>query len=302
MPEVNVLDFNLMGSLMKDLHQEFVRMYYLMLPVFFCLSIAVTWIRNPLGSPDFIDVLKRAVVSTLILAAFPEISQTILLIADGIAEKIDGMNSLDTVIRMAQEKSESYSMSPSSLLLQFNDLIVALLSFLSFLLLYIARYLTIAMYHFFWMFYIVSAPLLLLFNLFPSTTNVSANLFRGMIEVASWKIVWAILGAMLVSLSFGDAYKSEGSYLVIIVMNFVIAIAMLATPLLVKSIANQGAQAASSSFAQGAVAAMAAVPTKGMTIIASGKSLTQGAGQYAKTRIMKNSIEKKNTANQQGKV
>lgn len=288
-------DFNLMGSLMKDLHQEFVRLYYLMLPVFFCLSIAATWIRHPMGSPDFIDVLKRAVVSTLLLAAFPEISQTILLIADGIAEKIDGMNSLDTVIRMAQEKSESYSMSPSSLLLQFNDLIIALLSFLSFLLLYIARYLTIAMYHFFWMFYIVSAPLLLLFNLFPSTTNISANLFRGMIEIASWKIVWAILGAMLVSLSFGDAYKSEGSYLVIIVMNFVIAIAMLATPLLVKSIANQGAQAASSGFGQSAVAAMAAVPTKGMSIVASGKSFTKNASQYAKSRFMKNNFEKKSS-------
>ncbi len=286
-------DFNLMGTLMRDLHQEFVRIYYLMLPVFFCLSVVVTWVRSPHGSFDFIDVFKRAIVSTLLLAAFPEISQAIIFVADGIAERIDQVNNLDAVIRMAQEKSQSYSFSASSLLLQFNDLIVAVLAFLSFLILYIARYITIAMYHFYWVFYIVSAPLLLLFNLFPSTGNITANLFRGMIEVASWKIVWAILGAMLASLSFGDAYRAEGSYIVIIVMNFVIAVAMLATPLLVKSLASQGAAAMSSSLGQSAVAAMAAVPTKGLSYAAKGKMAVSGSKNYVGGKIANYQAEKK---------
>ena len=81
-------DFDLLGSLMRDLHQEFVRIYYLMLPVFFGLSIAVTWFRSPNGSIEFLDVLRRTVISTLLLVAFPDISQAILLIADGIAERI----------------------------------------------------------------------------------------------------------------------------------------------------------------------------------------------------------------------
>ncbi len=286
-------DFNLMGSLMRDLHQEFVRMYYLMLPVFFCLSIAVTWMRSPSGSLDFIDVLKRAIISTLLLAAFPEISQSIIFVADGIAEKIDSMNTLDAVIQMAKEKSASYPSGSASILLGFNDLLMATLSFLSFLILYIARYLMIAMYHFFWVFYIVSAPLLLLFNLVPATVNITANLFRGMIEVACWKIVWAILGAMLASLAFGDAYKAEGAYVTIIVMNFVIAIAMLATPLFVKSLGSQGAQAMSSSLGQQAVAAMAAVPTKGMSLAAKGKATYSGASGYASKKIANYQSEKK---------
>lgn len=277
---------------MRDLHQEFVRMYYLMLPVFFGLSIAVTWIRSPSGSPDFIDVLKRALISTLLLAAFPEISRAIIFVADGIAERIDHLNSLDNVIRMAQAKSQEYSGSTASLLLQFNDLVIAVLSFLSFLVLYIARYLTIAMYHFFWIFYMVSAPLLLLFNLFPSTANVTVNLFRGMIEVACWKIVWAILGAMLLSLSFGDAYKTEGNYLVLIVMNFVIAIAMLATPLLVKSLASQGAQGMSSSIGQTVVMAMAAVPTKGLSYAAKGKGYASKASNFARSKYANYKVDK----------
>lgn len=63
-------DWNVLGSLMTQLHQEFVRIYYLLLPVLFALSVAVTWFRHPQGSIEFVDVLKRAVISTLLLVAF----------------------------------------------------------------------------------------------------------------------------------------------------------------------------------------------------------------------------------------
>ena len=255
-------NFDLLGTLMRDLHQEFVRMYYLMLPVFFALSVAMTWFKSPQGSPEFIDVIKRAVISTILLVAFPDISKAIIFIADGIAERIDHLNSLDTIIRMAQEKSQNYSFSPTSILLQFNDLLIATLSFLSYLVLYIARYLTIAMYHFFWVFFTITAPLLLLFNMFASTSQITKNLFKGMIEVACWKIVWAILGAMLAALSFGDAYRAEGAYLTLIVMNFVIAIAMLMTPMMVRSLVGSGLQSMSSNIGATSVAAMAAGPAR----------------------------------------
>lgn len=285
--------FELLGSLARDLHQEFVNMYYLLLPVFFSLAVVVAWFRNPTGSPEFLDIVKRAIIATILLVAFPDISKAILYVADGITEKIDKLNSLDTLIRMAQEKSDSYSMSATSMLLQFNDLIIATLSFLSYLVLYIARYLTIAMYHFFWIFFMISAPLLLLFNLFEGTQQITKNLFKGMIEVACWKIVWAILGAMLASLAFGDAYQTEGSYVTIIVMNFVIAIAMIATPLFVKSLGSQGAHSMSSGIGQQAVAAMAAVPTKGMSIAAKGRAAYSGASSFVGKKYANYQAEKK---------
>jgi hypothetical protein len=239
--------FELLGSLMRDLHQEFVRIYYLMLPVFFALSVVVAWFRTPQGGPEFLDVLKRAFTATLLLAAFPDISQAIVFIADGVTEKIDAKNGIDTVIRMAEEKSQSYTFSPTSLLIQFDDLMIA-------------------MYHFFWLFFMVSSPLLLLFHLFSGTSQITSNLFKGMCEVASWKIVWAILGAMLTALAFGDAYQAEGSYLTIMVMNFVIATAMLMTPMMVRSIVGSGLQAMSSSLGAATVAAMAATPTKAIAV------------------------------------
>src|SRR3989338_5226444 len=102
--------FEVLGSLIRDLHMEFQRIYYLMLPVFFCLSVVVAWVNNPAGGPDFYDVIKRAVVSTLLLVAFPDLTQSIVGIADGIAEHIDNQGSLNAFIRMAGEKAQSYSM------------------------------------------------------------------------------------------------------------------------------------------------------------------------------------------------
>lgn len=275
--------FDLLGALARNLHQEFVRIYYLLLPVFFALSIALTWFKTPQGSFEFLETLKRAFVSTLLLVALPDISQAILFIADGITERIDHLNSLDNIIRMAQSKSQGYSLSPKSVLLQFNDLILATLSFLSFLVLYVARYITIAMYHFFWIFFMISGPLLLLFNLFQSTSQITVNLFKGMCEVASWKIVWAILGAMLTALSFGEAYKAEGNYLTLIVMNFMIALAMLATPLVVRSIVGSGFQSISSTLGPATVAAMSAAPARALMVSTRAKDTLQATQSYVRS-------------------
>jgi hypothetical protein len=131
----------------------------------------------------------------------------------------------------------------------------------------------------------ISAPLLLLFNLFEGTQQITKNLFKGMIEVACWKIVWAILGAMLAALSFGDAYQAEGSYLVLIVMNFVIAIAMLMTPSIVKSLVGGGMQSMSSAIGAASVAAMAAAPARAATMAATSRAAINTAGNFVHSKI-----------------
>ena len=292
-------DFGLLGSLMENLHQEFVNIYYLMLPVFFGLALIMAWFRSSGSAPDFLDVLKRAIISMILLVAFPDITRAIAFIAEGITNKIDAVNSLDTFLRMAQEKAQSYSFTPTSILLQFNDLVIAVLSFGSYLILYIARYLTIAMYHFFWVFFTISSPLMLLFNLFQGTSQITVNLFKGMIEVASWKIVWAILGAMLTALSFGNAYKTDGNYLTLIVMNFVIAVAMLMTPMMVRSIVGAGLHSMSSTLGPAAVTAMVAAPARAATTVATSREVLTNTQNFMRdkfSRLNPNQANKKDNS------
>lgn len=273
--------FEVLGSLVVNLHQEFVRIYYLILPVFFAVALVVGWVRGSSCGNDFVDTLKRAIVSTLLLVAFQDISQGILFIADGIAEKIDTMQGLEAVMKMAAEKSHGYSNSSMSLILQFDDFIIALLSFVSYLVLYFARYITVAMYYFFWIFLSVSAPLLLLFNMFPGTSQITSNLFRSMCEVASWKICWAILSAMLTALSFGDIYRTDGNYITLIVMNFVIAVAMLATPMMVRSIVGHGVAGMAPALGAAALATMAAGPARLAMTVNKGREVLNHTGGFA---------------------
>ena len=133
----------------------------------------------------------------------------------------------------------------------------------------------------------VTAPLLLLFNLFASTSQITINLFKGMMEVASWKIVWAILGAMLTALSFGDAYKAEGNYLTLIVMNFVIAIAMLATPMMVKSLVGSGLQSMSSTLDATAVAAMVAAPARAAMVVTKSRKALNATSTFARNQVQR---------------
>lgn len=276
-------NLEVLGTLVRDLYQGLSQLFYLMLPLTILFSIVFGYLKS--GDANYPDVIKRSFVAALLLASFPEVSNLILDICDGIALKIDNMSGLETFMRMAQEKSQSYAMAKNVLLLKFDDLFMAVLSFGSFILLYIARYITIALYYFYWVLLSICAPLMILCYIFPRTAGITANLYRGLIEVACWKIIWAVMSAMLTSISFGNIYQTEGSYLTLIVMNFVIAIAMLFTPMIMRSIIGEGVQATAQTI--GTTAALAAVtfPAKLASVHQVSREVLSNTRAYAGHKI-----------------
>ena len=271
--------FSLLGSLAKQLHQEFVQMYYLFLPVFFALAIALDWFKNPSGSPAFLETFKRAMIATLLVASFQEVSEMILLISNSVADRISDMSGFDTIFRMAKEKCQSYTLSPRTLIFGFDDMVISIISFGSYVVLYIARYITVSLYHFMWLLLSILAPLLMLFNLFRGTQMIPLNLFRSLIEVSCWKIVWAVLSAMITSLSFGNQYAADGNYLTIILLNFIIALAMLGTPMIVKSLVGSGLSTVAESLGMAAAVTLVAAPARVKTAFQIGRGvITDTAG------------------------
>lgn len=257
-------NFDVLGTLVRDIHGTLVGLFYLALPVAMLLAVVAGYFKN--GAPDYVDILRRSLVAAFLLVSFPEVSNLILDVCDGLAGKIDNLSGIDTFLHMAEQKSHTYAFAKNALLLKFDDLIIAFLSFVSFVLLYIARYISIALYYFYWILLSAISPVMILFYIFPSTSGITKNLYRGLIEVASWKIIWAVQSAMLTTLSLGSIYRTEGNYLTLIVLNFIIAIGMLCTPLVVKSIVGDGLHGTAQSFGPLAAAAMAATPAK-LTVV-----------------------------------
>lgn len=276
-------NLEVLGSLVRDLYQGLSQLFYVMLPLTILFSVVLGYLKS--GDANYPDIIKRSFVAALLLASFPEVSNVILDVCDGIAAKIDNMSGLETFMRMAQEKSQSYATAKNVLLLKFDDLFMAILSFGSFLLLLIARYITIALYYFYWVLLSVCAPLMILCYVFPKTANITANLYKGLIEVACWKILWAIMSAMLTSLSFGNIYQTQGSYLTLIVMNFVIAIALLFTPMLMRSLVGEGVHATAQTIGTTAVLAAAALPGKIATIQHVSREVLSNSHAFASQKI-----------------
>ena len=285
-------NLEVLGSLVRDLYQGLSQLFYVMLPLAILFSVVFSYLKS--GDANYPDVIKRSFVAALLLASFPEVSNLILDICDGIALKIDNMAGLETFMRMAQEKSQGYAVAKNVLLLKFDDLFMAILSFGSFILLYIARYITIALYYFYWVLLSICAPLMILCYIFPRTAGITANLYRGLIEVACWKIIWAVMSAMLTSLSFGNIYRTEGSYLTLIVMNFVIAIAMLFTPMIMRSLIGEGVQAAAQTIGTTAALAMVALPAKMATAHQVSREVLSNTRAYAghKVQSIQNKINR----------
>lgn len=255
-----ISNLEVLGALVRDLYQGLSQLFYVMLPLAILFSVVFGYLKS--GDANYPDIVKRALVASLLLVSFPEVSNIILDICDGIASKIDDMSGLDAFMKIAQEKSLGYAAAQKVLLLKFDGFFMAILSFASFALLYIAKYLTVILYYFYWGLLSIAAPLMILCHMFPATSNITVNLYKGLIEVASWKIIWAILSAMLKSISFGFIYQNERSYLLLVAMNFIIAIALLFTPRILRSLIGEGVQSTAASIGATAVSGvlMAAAP------------------------------------------
>ncbi|MCK6599498.1 MAG: hypothetical protein L6Q37_14120 [Bdellovibrionaceae bacterium] len=276
-------NLEVLGSLVKDLHHGLCNLFYIMLPVAVLFSVVFGYLKS--GDLNYPDIIKRSFVAALLLASFPEVSNLILDICDGLALKIDNMSGIETFMRMAEEKSRSYAVAKNVLLLKFDDLFMAILSFGSFLLLLLARYITVALYYFYWVLLSVCAPLMILCYVFPKTAGITVNLYRGLIEVALWKVLWSIMSAMLTSLSFGNIYQTDGSYLTLIVMNFVIAIALLFTPMIMRSLIGEGVQATAQTIGTTAALAAVALPTRIATVHQVSREMISNTRSYASQKF-----------------
>ncbi len=252
-------NFNLLAPMARELYFELKYLYFLLLPLFFLTAITITWFQ---GSGDFVEKTKKVFIGTILLIAFPEISQAILDITNGLADKIDDMSGIENIMKQAGLKMESYQKPSFKSLLAFGDMLIAVLTYLSYLIMYCARFIMVAIFHFSWAFLTILSPIILLFHVFSSKMTV--NLFRSMVEIASWKIVWAILSLILKTLPWGETIAIKGNYLTLIVMNFVVALSMVATPIVVRSLVGSGFTAFTSSLTPLVAITMTSVKAKAM--------------------------------------
>ncbi len=205
-----------------------------LLPLFL-LSILFAYSQDLGITGAALKRLKNLFLTALLLAAFPYASEMIRTFGQELALSIDGLKGLDFALSQAALVAKAEASTASKILSLGNDLILRAFVNLSFAILFFARLGLVAFYHFYWMFLVVTAPFLILGQLFEATNSLPKNLFKNLVLVAMWPVAWSLLSVFLDAVPFTDAYHTEGGYMALIVLNLIIACAMFLSPFLLSS-------------------------------------------------------------------
>ncbi len=216
--------------------------------------------------PNVAEILRRIVISILMLYSFDMVVDTIAMVGDGITDRIDGIQKLGDVLKTL---GPNYHGSSGGL---FNmwDTAIYFFNIAAYIIAYLGFFVATVLIHFVWTVLYICSPLMILMYVSKATAYVTKSLYGGLIQVVTWKILYSILGVLLLKLAMNPQYTGMEDYLMAIIVNLCIGVSMLFIPFATKSLLNDGLQ--------GAATALAAVPT-----LAAGAAIKGVAMQAAKS-------------------
>jgi hypothetical protein len=223
----------------RHIHQIFTSMFYIFLTTLLLLGIFIEYFKWPLGEmPGFAHFIGRALIAVILLHTYPDVSNLIADIVDGLSQKLGDLNQFNLVLAQMGEKLDHLTWSWVSV----KDIVIWLLSFVTFFLLYISVHAVNAFSLFTWTVLYVLAPFLIVLYVLPSTSHITKALYKSLIEVGSWKVIWAVLATLLWSFALSKINHPQEkiNFITVIFLNLILAGSVLLTPLVVHAIAGGG--------------------------------------------------------------
>lgn len=259
--------FSNLVDVAREIRTDLVEIYWILLVPLVCFLLAVEMFKGGDEPPQGGRILKRVVISILLLISFNQVVNIIGMIGDGIIDKIDKLASLKEVLENLGPKEANLSNEWFNL----REHILYAFSIVAYIIAYLGFFVAEALTQFVWVILYTVSPLMILAYVPAQTANVTGNLYKGLIKVIIWKILWTILGALLLKMAMEPTVTGLADYIMSIVMNLCIGLSMLFVPMASRSLINDGMESAAS--AMSAVPAMAATKVvKGVSKMAAKKS------------------------------
>lgn len=264
--------FDYLPEVCREIHGELLQLYWILIVPFCVLLIIFEFFKMPDGNPNAGNIIKRAVISMILLFSFNETMNLIAMVGDGITDKVNGVKSLWDLMGELGKNYEESSVS----WLKFREAIIFILSLVSYIIAYLGVFVANVLIHFVWAVLYVCSPLMILMYISSSTSFVTSNLYKGLINVMVWKVLWSILAIMLLKLATAPQTGEWDNFLTAILINLCIGISMLFIPFATKSLINDGLSSAASGLAAVPTAATGAF-IKHMAVSQGKNLLTKGA-------------------------
>jgi hypothetical protein len=228
-----------------QLHREMVQIYWILILPLIVFLVILELFKTANNQPDAGKILVRAITSIILLISFKETINLIAFIGDGISERIDGLAKMTEIIEVFDTNLNRDAPS----LYKVREILIFLLNFLSYFLAYFGVFIVEALIHFTWSVLYVCAPLMILCYIPEQTASISKNLYKGLLTVVSWKILWSILGVMLLRLAVEQTTEDSENIITTAVVNLCIALSIMLVPLFSKSLLGDGLSSFTSSIA-----------------------------------------------------
>ena len=239
--------FHELAGVAKSIRLELVNIYWVLLVPLVILLVSFEVLKSKEQKIGIDEILRRVVVSILLLLSFTMVTDAIGLIGDGIMGKLDKFNNSWEAFKQLGPNYEG-----SDKWFDIREYFIYAFALLSYLVAYLGFFMAEALTHFVWLILYVCSPLMILCYVPRQTAGVTAALYKGLVKVVVWKILWTILGALLLKLALNPQVTGMEDYLFSMILNLCIGISMLFIPIATKSLISDGMQ--------GAASAIAAVP------------------------------------------
>ena len=232
-----MIDLNFLSQEARSIHTIFESIFYGMAIVLLLIAVLAEFLSMPIGGLGWTpQLLGRILIAAFLLHTYPEFTNALADFTDALTAKIGGFNELHHVLDRMGDKLKDLTWSWMSV----KDTLILGFSFITFFLLYISVFIANAGVIFVWLILYVFSPLLIVFFVIPSTSQITKGLYRALIEVCAWKIIWATLAALLWSLALSEINKTDVNFLTVISLNIILALSLLFTPFVVSAMTSKG--------------------------------------------------------------
>lgn len=267
-----MIDLNWLSQEAQNIHAVFESLFYGIAVVLVLLGIVTEILSMPIGSFGWTpQLVGRVLIAAFLLHSYPEVTNALSDFTDALATKIGGFNEFHHVLDRMGDQLKTLTWSWISI----KDALILAFSFITFFLLYISVFIANAGVIFVWLLLYVFSPILIVFFVLPVTSHITKALYRALIEVCAWKVVWATLAALLWSSALSEINKSDVNFLTVICLNIILALSLLFTPIIVNVLASKGLSSAASS-AMGMAAGVAAFTPGALATKMTKKAATKG--------------------------
>ena len=227
------------------MHDEVRELFWPLLTFLLPLLIVFEILKGDREGPQVGEILKRTILAIIMLMFFDHTIRIIAFMSDSMSAKFGNSNDLLELTKSFGPKESQESGG----LFDLRRHMIYFLAVVSYVVSYMGYFTAIGLVNFVWAILYVLSPLMILCYIPRATASICGNLYKGLIKVSLWKVLWQILASLLLKIATSPQMNGTEDYLMAMVMNLLIGLSMLLIPLFTNSLISDGMQKAADSLA-----------------------------------------------------